>query len=74
VKTNGHRSWTDEELEKYRAYWPYGSYARLVFELAFELAARRIDIGALGPQHIKNGCINFTHAKERENGIGTNYR
>jgi integrase len=59
----GHRAWTDEELEQYRAHWSYGTEARLQFELAFGLAARRINIAALGPQHVKNGRMEFTHAK-----------
>lgn len=39
------------EIALYRAHWPLGSYQRLVFELALELAARRGEITKLGPQH-----------------------
>jgi integrase len=59
----GHRAWTDEEIAQFRAHWSYGTEARLQFELAFMLAARRINVKGLGPQHIKNGRMEFKHAK-----------
>src|SRR5260370_31415964 len=32
-KSKGHHTWTDDEIEQYRAYWPLGSQHRLVLEL-----------------------------------------
>jgi integrase len=60
----GHRAWTDEEIAQFRAHWSYGTEARLQFELAFGLAARRVNVAKLGPQHIKNGRVEFEHAKK----------
>jgi len=35
-KTDGHHSWTDDEIAQYREYWPIGTQQRLVFEFALE--------------------------------------
>src|SRR6516165_1518513 len=37
----GHHTWTDEELEQYRAHHPLGTMARLALELMLNLASRR---------------------------------
>ncbi len=66
AKTKGHHTWTDEEIEQYRAYWPLGTQQRLVMEFALETASRRGEVVKLGPQHIKNGRIRIerTHGSE----------
>jgi integrase len=56
-KTKGHHTWTDDEIEQYRAYWPLGTQQRLVMEFALETTSRRGEIVRLGPQHVKNGRI-----------------
>jgi integrase len=61
--TAGHHSWTDQEIEQYRAYWPLGSQQRLVFEFALETASRRGEITRLGPQHIRAGRIHIARSK-----------
>jgi integrase len=65
-KTKGHHTWTDEEIEQYRAYWPVGAQQRLVMEFALETASRRGEVVRLGPQHIKNGRIRIerTHGSD----------
>jgi integrase len=55
--TKGHHTWTDSEIEQYRAYWPLGTQQRLVMEFALETASRRGEVVRLGPQHVKNGRI-----------------
>src|SRR5262249_17268543 len=57
LKTKGHHTWTDAEIEQYRAYWPLGTQQRLVMEFALETASRRGEIIRLGPQHVRNGRI-----------------
>jgi integrase len=57
--SRGHHSWTDEEIEQYRAYWPLGTQQRLVMEFALETTSRRGEIVRLGPQHVKNGWIHI---------------
>jgi integrase len=56
-KSRGHHTWTDAEIEQYRAYWPLGTQQRLVFEFALETVSRRGEVVRLGPQHVKNGRI-----------------
>ena len=54
-KSKGHHTWTDDEITRYRAYWPLGSQQRLVMEFALETASRRGEVVRLGPQHIRRG-------------------
>ena len=50
-------TWTDDEIDQYRAHWPLGTQQRLVMEFALETASRRGEVVRLGPQHVKNGRI-----------------
>jgi hypothetical protein len=63
-KSKGHHTWTDAEIEQYRAHWPLGSQQRLVMEFALEAVSRRCEVVRLGPQHVKNGWIKI----ERRHG------
>jgi integrase len=56
-RTKGHHSWTDAEIEQYRAYWLCGTQQRLVFEFALETVSRRGEVVRLGPQHVSSGRI-----------------
>jgi integrase len=71
VNTGGHHSWTDQEIEQYRAHWPLGSQQRLVFEFALETASRRGEITRIGPQHIRNGRIRIERTKGSGGGRAT---
>ena len=62
-QTQGHATWSMEDVAAYRAKHPVGSQARLAMELMFYTACRREDAVRLGPQHIKNGRVRFVHAK-----------
>jgi integrase len=64
--SKGHHTWTDDEIEQYRAYWPVGTQQRLVMEFALETASRRGEVVRLGPQHVKNGRIRIerTHGSK----------
>jgi integrase len=57
AKSKGHHTWTDDEIEQYRRYWPVGTQQRLVMEFALETTSRRGEVVRLGPQHVKNGRI-----------------
>lgn len=65
-KSKGHHTWTDAEIEQYRAYWPLGTQQRLVMEFALETVSRRGEVVRLGPQHVRNGRIRIerTHGSE----------
>jgi hypothetical protein len=54
-KTEGHHTWEPAEIAQYRAYWPLGTEARLVFEFALETVSRRGEVVRFGPQHIYRG-------------------
>jgi integrase len=57
AKSKGHHTWTDDEIEQYRDYWPLGTQQRLVMEFALETASRRGEVVRLGPQHVRHGRI-----------------
>ncbi len=65
-KTKGHHTWTDDEIEQYRTFWPLGTQQRLVMEFALGTASRRGEVVRLGPQHVKDGRIRIarTHGSE----------
>jgi len=54
-KTPGHRPWTIEQIEQYRAHWPLGTEARLVLEFAYQTVSRRGEVTRFGPQHLYQG-------------------
>jgi integrase len=62
-KSQGHHTWTEEEIEQYRAHWPNGTMARLTLEFAFEAASRRCEVVNLAPQHCRKGRIRIERAK-----------
>jgi integrase len=66
AESRGHASWTDTEIEQYRARHPIGTRARLALELLLAVAARRGDGISLGRQHLKNGWLIFTQQKNRK--------
>jgi integrase len=65
-RSKGHHTWTDDEIERYRAHWPLGTQQRLVMEFALETASRKGEVVRLGPQHVRNGRIRIerTHGSE----------
>jgi integrase len=62
---DGHRTWTDDEIAQFEAYWPIGSKARLAFALALYTAQRRSDILRMGPQLVKNGVMSIRQKKTK---------
>jgi integrase len=68
--TDGHHSWTTEEIAQYRQRHPLGSRARLALDLLLYTGGRREDAVRLGPQHMRNGRVKFRQAKnEHRNPI-----
>jgi integrase len=62
-KTEGHHTWTDDEIGRYRNHWPLGTQQRLTMELALETTSRRADVTRVGPQHERNGKLDLRHTK-----------
>ena len=63
VRTEGFRTWSEEDIAKFEARHPIGTRARLALALALFTAQRRGDIIRLGPQHIRNGVIQLRQQK-----------
>jgi integrase/recombinase XerD len=61
--TKGHHSWTIEEITQYEQRHPVGTLASLAKDIFFYTGCRREDAVRLGPQHIRNGRLQFTQAK-----------
>jgi len=60
---DGFHTWTDAEIEQYRAHHALGTMARLTLELALNTAARRCNVATLTRDDIKDGRICTAHAK-----------
>lgn len=67
IKTGseGHHSWTLSEIEQYEARHPIGTPARLALALLLYTGQRRSDIVQFGRQHVRDGWLTFTQAKNR---------
>jgi len=66
TKTRPHHTWTEEQLEKFRARHPIGTRARLAFCLMLCLGQRgRSDARRMGRQHIKDGAFHFIAKKNK---------
>lgn len=61
--TTGHHSWTADEVQQFRVRHPIGSKARLALDLLLYTGGRREDAVRLGLQHVRNGRVRFTQAK-----------
>jgi integrase len=55
--SEGHHTWTEEEVARFEACWPIGSRQRLAFALLLYTGQRRGDVIRLGPQHLQNGML-----------------
>jgi len=61
-KTGFHR-WSEVEIAQFEARHPVGSKPRLALALGLFTGQARQDVIAMGPQHIKNGCLHWTRKK-----------
>lgn len=69
-RSDGHHTWTDEEIQQYHDRHPLGSQARLALDLLRYTTGRREDGPRLGRQHIRDGRVRFRQAKnEHRNPI-----
>jgi integrase/recombinase XerD len=59
VKSTGHMTWHDPQVEQYRERHKLGSVARLALELLLNIAARRHDAHLIGQQHVKDGKLSW---------------
>jgi integrase len=69
VNAEGHYSWLDEDIERYRAHHPLGTTARLALEIALNTGLRRSDLVLLGRQHVRDGKIRIKPVKTAKKNI-----
>lgn len=65
VVTDGHHTWTPEEVEQFEARHPLGTMAHLAMSIMLYTGARRSDAPRLGKQHVRAGAITWTAWKNR---------
>jgi integrase/recombinase XerD len=61
--SDGHREWTFEDLEQFRAHWPVGTTERLAAELLQWTGARTSDLVTLGPAMVRGTLLTFRQQK-----------
>lgn len=63
AKVIGHTPWNYDDVAKFYEKHSLGSTARLAMDLLLFTGLRRSDVYRLGPQHIRNGVIEFRTQK-----------
>jgi integrase len=66
IRSKGHRTWTDDEIDAYRLHYAIGTEQRLAFELLLNTGQRVSDVVKMGRKHIKDGCITISQKKSGE--------
>jgi integrase len=56
-KSDGHHSWTDDEVAQFESVHPIGSKPRLALALGLYTALRREDAVSIGRQHFREGVL-----------------
>lgn len=65
TKSEGFRSWTEEDIAKFEERWPEGTRAHLALSLLLYTGQRRSDVVRMGRQHIKAGTIHVQQQKTK---------
>ncbi|WP_425907742.1 tyrosine-type recombinase/integrase [Nitrobacter sp. TKz-YC02] len=69
-RSDGHHTWTDDEIQQYYKRHQIGTKARLALDLLRYTTGRREDAPRLGRQHVRAGRVRFRQAKnEHRNPI-----
>jgi integrase len=63
---HGFHTWTEDEIERYRAHHGLGTRQRLAMELALWTDQRRSDVVSMGKAQIKDGRLPVTQEKTGE--------
>jgi integrase len=62
-KSDGHHTWSEDEIAQFEAHHPIGSKPRLALALGLFTAQRRGDVVHIGRQHIKDGVLTVRQQK-----------
>ncbi|WP_372835275.1 tyrosine-type recombinase/integrase [Puniceibacterium confluentis] len=64
AKSDGHPTWTHDQIAAFRAVYPIGGISRAIFELTCWTGARISDACKIGPQHIgRDGVLCYRQIK-----------
>lgn len=63
VKSGGHKTWSEDDIKKFRDAHAIGTRERLALELLLNTGQRRSDVVRMGPQHVRDGQINLRQRK-----------
>jgi integrase len=63
--SDGHHTWTDDEIAQFEARHPIGSKARLALALGIYTGQRRSDVVRMGRQHVRDGAITVRQEKTK---------
>ena len=62
-QTDGHATWSEDQIAAYRVHYALGTRERLVFELALNTGQRRGDLVRMGWQHVASNEITFARVR-----------
>jgi integrase len=62
-KSDGHHTWTEEEIVAFENRHPIGTRARLALALLLYTGQRRGDVVKMGRQHVANNILSITQEK-----------
>jgi hypothetical protein len=71
INSDGYHTWTEEQVDKFRAFHSSGTKARLAFEIILGTGAARQDASRMGRSNIKGNDISYVRGKT---GQGVDYR
>jgi site-specific recombinase XerD len=63
MKTKGHHPWEPSECEKFEAFYPIGTRARLAYALLLQAGQSRCDVVRMGRQHVRKGMLSMLRQK-----------
>jgi integrase len=64
-RSDGHHTWSEDEIAAFEAHHPIGSKARLALALGLYTLQRRSDVVRMGRQHVRDGWL---HVKQQKTG------
>ncbi|WP_353646490.1 hypothetical protein [Mesorhizobium sp. WSM2239] len=62
--SDGHRTWTEEDIAAFRKHWKVGTPQRLAMEILLHTGLRRSDAAQLGWRHAVGGAFVITAQKQ----------
>lgn len=63
IKSDGHHTWDDDEIQQFENRHPLGTRARLALALLLFTGQRRGDVVRMGRQHVRDGVLSLKQQK-----------